>query len=1267
MADTTVDSIGIEIDYAAKGAESGLSKLNGTLQELSNTVGPAVNKMNTMKNGITNVKNSAETLNSINFSTFTNNIKTLKDGIEPLTQLAKGGLSNIVNSISKLPETLNTFKNVDMSSFKEFSENLSKAIKPLTQLGKTNLGSFINQLNRIPELNKSLDTKTIEAFTKKIKELSNAMQPLANNMAKVTAGFSSFPSKMNKVINSTNKYKNATQQSNLQSIASLVNFSAIGVSVAGVAKTLAGFTTKSVKYTEDMNLFTVAMGKSAEKANEFVNTFSEALSIDPSNMMRYMGVFQMLASGFGLTNEKAYVMSKNLTQLTYDLSSFYNIKIDEAAQRLQSALAGELEPVRRLGYALDQATLKQIAYNNGIEESITNMTQAEKAQLRYIALLTQNTQVQGDMARTLYTPANAIRVLKEQFNLLAREIGNIFIPILMKIIPIVTAVVKVLTMLARAIAGLFGFKLPEIDYSSVSDVSGGFDDVAESANNAAGAAQKAKRQLQGFDELNNLTSPTPSSGGAGGAGGIGGANFDLDLPEYDALKGLNKQVDDLVKKVTDWFGITKALKTGNWDIKEIWEKMDPLAKTLLGVLATIAGVKVLAKLISGFNTLKTIFSFFGGTKIISWLGSLVTTTNASSRAGAAMVTNWTPLLKVLGKVSLVVVGIISTFKGLNTIQKAWGDELKDTTKETGFLNGSLIKLTKSQKDAALGGLEIAGGFAAIGSIFGPVGTAIGLVTGSLVALGVTLSNYHDLQIKVREEELGIYGTLELSASDLANINNIITSSVYDMSSAYDDFETTLSQNASAFKEVFDNTDVMIYKYETLGETLSGITPDTLMANIRKTSEEAQKLVGETTDGIVDLLSQQFQHTTTLTKDEQSEILKNLVEGTNIRKNKIKDEENAIYTIYEKAMNERGYLNDEELKAIKEHYQNIANMTKSETEMAGIELNRIVTQNLGDINSLSKESLSKYVEQVNTSYQDATQKIENNYNAQVNAAKKAGQETYMNMIAQGKSQQEAIDEYNKVVNKLQGDADNQRIEQMNKLNSTINNMNEDVMNKVIETYLELSKKTDDQLDDTDREIKEAMKNLLDTAGYTFDDLEKKAKHGGKGASMGYSVEWDKNLDMKVKIPDATGDATERAKKAAKAYNSGFNEAVDLSISKIPDSLKLDTYVDQDGAVLLKPRLFRQYATGGFPSVGEFFMARENGPELVGRVGNKTAVANNDQIISGISQGVYNAFVNAQGSTGGNGTTIYIGNKKVYSSFSNGLRTENNRLGTNTIRV
>lgn len=294
--ETKIDTLSVEIDYSAGLANTGLTQLTSTLEKLS---------------GVTS--GSLSGLKSIS------------------TQL---------NRFTKVSQNLNS---TNLTQFANSMSGISNAVKPLTELGKTNLGSFINQLKKLPDLNKSLDNKTISQFTVKVKELSNAMIPLANNMAKVTAGFSSLPSKLNKVNSYTSKTNGV--MSSLSSITGMLNFSAIFATGAIIGNYISDFITASNAYVENLNLFTVAMGENTEKAKEWIDTVTEALGIDPSGMMRYMGVFQMMATGFGLASDKAYIMSKNLTQLTYDIASFYNIKIDEAAQKVQSALAGELEPV----------------------------------------------------------------------------------------------------------------------------------------------------------------------------------------------------------------------------------------------------------------------------------------------------------------------------------------------------------------------------------------------------------------------------------------------------------------------------------------------------------------------------------------------------------------------------------------------------------------------------------------------------------------------------------------------------------------------------------------------------------------------------------------------------------------------------------------------------------------------------------------------------------------------------------------------------------
>ena len=141
-----------------------------------------------------------------------------------------------------------------------------------------------------------------------------------------------------------------------------------------------------ISYIENMNLFTVAMGEAAQRLDYAVQV-NKVLGIDTSEWIRNQGVFKQITSGFGIAENDANQMSKVLTQLGYDISSFFNISIEDAMQKVQSGISGELEPLRRLGYALDQATLQQVAYNHGIDQSINTMTQAEKSYLRFIAIL----------------------------------------------------------------------------------------------------------------------------------------------------------------------------------------------------------------------------------------------------------------------------------------------------------------------------------------------------------------------------------------------------------------------------------------------------------------------------------------------------------------------------------------------------------------------------------------------------------------------------------------------------------------------------------------------------------------------------------------------------------------------------------------------------------------------------------------------------------------------------------------------------------------
>ncbi len=295
-------------------------------------------------------------------------------------------------------------------------------------------------------------------------------------MQKVSNGFSAFPSRIQKLITTTEQYNNTVRKATTHTglfgkALGGLKFAVVWQMARRVSSMLGTVITKSNEFQENMNLFTVAMGNHAESALQYGETVSKVLGIDLSDWIRNQGVFNTLLTGFGDTSDRAALMSKNLTQLGYDLSSFFNISVEDSMQKLQSGISGELEPLRRLGYDLSQARLEAVALSLGIDKSVSSMTQAEKAELRYYAIMTQVTTAQGDLARTLEAPANQLRILKAQFEMADRAIGNIFIPALNAILPYGIAVVQIIREIANAIASLFGFQMTEVDYP-VSQVPG---------------------------------------------------------------------------------------------------------------------------------------------------------------------------------------------------------------------------------------------------------------------------------------------------------------------------------------------------------------------------------------------------------------------------------------------------------------------------------------------------------------------------------------------------------------------------------------------------------------------------------------------------------------------------------------------------------------------------------------------------------------------------------------------------------------------------
>lgn len=654
MADNVeIQGLEFQIVNDSTQAVAGLQNLINTLNRLKTATNGGATGLSKTAQGIRELSNSLKGLNSGDAS---QKITRLANALTALSRVGNVKISSsIANQLTAINTALAGLKWTDGDKL----TSLANGLRPLSELGKANMTTFINQLSKLPKVIEDLKTADIDKFTQQMKDLAAAMKPFADEMQKVSNGFSAFPSKIQKLITSTEKYNASASKATSTTGKFTGGLKALNVAAAAVAfrkigQFIAQTVTESNKYQEDLNLFTVALGQYAAEAQNYAEKVSEVLGIDPAQWLRNQGVFNTLLTGFGDTAERAQLMSRNLTQLGYDLSSFFNIPIEDAMQKLQSGISGELEPLRRLGYDLSQARLEQTALNLGIKESVANMTQAEKAELRYYAVMTQVTTAQGDMARTLQAPANQLRILQAQITQASRAIGNIFIPALNAILPYAIAVVKAIREIANALANLLGFTLTEVDYSSVGKLASGTGAVADNLGSAAGSAKELKKYIAGFDELNVL--PSNSSGGSGGgASGGGGGGFDFDLPTYDFL-------GDAVETRVD----------------EIKDKLKPLLVIALAIGAAFAGWKIGKKVTTAVAALKEGFAVFAssgaGQAILSKLASCVAGVALQFNAAGGGVKGFLSVLGLVAKVAAPAVAIlVVVIATLKVLIERWND------------------------------------------------------------------------------------------------------------------------------------------------------------------------------------------------------------------------------------------------------------------------------------------------------------------------------------------------------------------------------------------------------------------------------------------------------------------------------------------------------------------------------------------------------------------------------------------------------------------
>lgn len=507
-------------------------------------------------------------------------IDKLTGALQRLNQGIKidGNIATTLNSLSRLDKVVNGLNTKNVDAFSKGIRNLVEALKPLEKIGDSGLGKTLNSLSNISKTISKLDQADLGKFSGQMNQISNAMAPLAQNGNQLSDVFNKMPSAVASASKSLDTYNSKSRGAKVHTGGLFSAISSLASGARGILSTFSSliltfgfFYNESAEYIEQLNLFNVAMGSAAQSASAFAQKVSDAMGIDPGKWMEYQGTLNMMIEGFGVASDKAQIMSQNLTQLSYDYSSLMNVDVSTAFDKIQSAMSGQIKGLKEYGNNVSVAMVKQTGLKYGLQGNVSTWDQNTQAIMRYITIMNNASKVDvfNDMARTINTPSNAVRILAQQFNLLRRTVGNIASVFATAVIPYIQVAVELLNKFASFVAGLFGFKLPTIDYSGLEKGSGAMDDMADSAKNAGssvgGATKKVKdlkKELQtlGFDELNILNSPkndsdSGGSGGGGGSGGVGGGAGigDIDLPQYDFLKGLKKDTDEIEKRLKELF------------------------------------------------------------------------------------------------------------------------------------------------------------------------------------------------------------------------------------------------------------------------------------------------------------------------------------------------------------------------------------------------------------------------------------------------------------------------------------------------------------------------------------------------------------------------------------------------------------------------------------------------------------------------------------------------------------------------------------------
>lgn len=1271
---TTIDSLDIQISTSSGQSAEKIQAIANALGDLKNQgkIGAATSAMKSLAKAL-DVLNPA--LNGLDPT----KLQQVRDALSGFANIQKlSGLNSAVNTLKKIPDVIN---GLDASKLDLFEKQMTRLATVLAPLSK--------QLDKVGTAFSKLPPRVSQVVT------------ATNKMAKATQEAADADENHNKAINAKS----------LNLMSAIHNFTAVTHAIHMVGNMIKSTMAQAMEWDGIQYRFGRAFGEDAEEVYAYAQKINDVLGINIQQFMQYSSLYGSLLSGFGMAQDKVTTISVGLTELSYDIWAAYNDRfktLEDASEAVRSAITGEIEPIRNAGIALTEASLQEYLDSVGMAKvSIEKLSEAQKAEIRYAAMMDAalNQGIIGTYASEMQTAEGAVRNLSQAFKGLVQAFGSLFIPILQTAIPYVTAFINLLHEAIAAIASFFGITFFEIDWgngvsSELEAAAVGAGAIESGMGGAADAAKKLKDYTMGFDELNIIQPQTESGGGGGGGAGGAGANWGdgLDLKtmwDESVFAKASQQVDELKQKIKDWFEEWKteiAIVAGALGVLNIASLLGSLGNAIglgekfVGLMGTIKKLAATAIIItlqyslmseflgdfikdgSWADYIKAMIVGAIGTGILySMWGPAGLTIGLSVTAVASFKAVFenggidstesavTALTGVASAIGAIITGV-AALKGLKVanifgaIFKAIGGSsaaksaltfmfptaTSIATTAAAWVSGTLVPTITSAITTGLGavaaalGVSVGWAAAIVAAIVAAIGGAIWAATHWDEVTRFFTETVPEWFSGVKDAVTDWWSKFDLGATVRKamgdakdwfegvrdDVNEFWDGVIEDIDSidwaglGYD----VGKKVGEAFRDAKDwfNGVIESVKNFDLGEAIREAmsNAEEWFNSAKKDFEEAwDKFWGETAPELVGNLIKFFTEELPAWKEDMKQIGQDIVDG-------IWEGIKGAWKEFWKGVGEwidgfvEGFEDALEINSPSKVFERIGRFIV-EGLMGGISAKWDDLKRWFNSNVAPKFTLNYWKEKFDTVKRGAKQKLDEAKQAISDAW--GGIKSWFNTNVAPKLTLAYWKE--KFNNIAQGIKD-----KWSEARAWWNN-NKPSLATVQATVASIKEKLSSAWD-TARTWWNENKPSLSKISVTVDSIKSKIESAWNTAK-----DWLDKQGMKLNIKTPH-------------FSVGWNYNISDTMATIADFLF-------DRRALPKINV-SWYAQGGMPSMGELFVAREAGPELVGKIGSRNAVVNNDQIVEAVSRGVYDAVAAAMGGyAGGSDQTInvYLDGKQI----------------------